>query len=842
MKEYLFKLIGIDAFDGTSVSNWQINFANMKTNFQRLIFVLLSLALGFGIWWIYTREPDYCSTAKKRVMAACRMAGVFILLLIVANPVLAVFVKGSAKGKVIVLVDDSNSMSRVDKFKKSEDKVIAAHALGKLPLNVSDATRLAVDVEKSVTSTSRIDIARGMLKNKDIALLEKLQEKFAIEAWSFSKGNEAEMRRLGSDMPVLTAAAFDDLKTEGSVTEMGNALRATLKRYKGQPLSGIVLLTDGGSNKGEDPVTVAGESPVRIFPVGIGVPESQDVALAHVFMENKVFVDDLAPITVRIKQHGYNNEPAKLTVTSDGTEIASMNVILKETGEQAETIRIKPKIAGRFTYKIEIQPDRNASEDIEPSNNSKLREVEVIDQKINVLMVETDPRWEYRYLKNSLGRDKRVNLKVLLRGPDMAELAKPGSNYLKEFPTREELFKFHVIVFGNMSATDGFFTEHDIDNLRRFVLDEGGGMWFIAGKNNMPDTFRDSPLSVLLPVELDANSPPVTAEDEQNNPMTDPYRLVLTSEGRTHSLTRLEMSNAENSEETNAALWDAVPEMYWYHKAIRPKLGAAALIVQGFGKSGPASRRDSPTPLLVTSQVGRGHVLYQGFADLWRMRFPTELGPDALERFHGHVVQYLGMPKLLGRTARTEITTDREEYFAGDRIRINARVLEKGTLDYSKAEKLAAVFTNLADETSKVDFELTPEPGARGIFRAEVPANAIGRFRITLRDDVEDGAHTDFSVQIPQIEMENPDMRKDLLENIAKASAVSTKTAVDEKNPVRMYLADQAGELVKDIQEAQKDVPPVRRESPLWSSPLLLLLFTLFMGTEWLLRKRSDLL
>jgi hypothetical protein len=56
-----------------------------------------------------------------------------------------------------------------------------------------------------------------------------------------------------------------------------------------------------------------------------------------------------------------------------------------------------------------------------------------------------------------------------------------------------------------------------------------------------------------------------------------------------------------------------------------------------------------------------------------------------------------------------------------------------------------------------------------------------------------------------------------------------------------MYLADQAGELVKDIQQSQKQIEE-RKESALWSSPLLLLLFTLCMGAEWLLRKRSDLL
>ncbi len=677
MKELLYKLIGVEPFDNASMYNWQLTFANMKTNFQRLIFILLAGALGFGVWWVYKREPDYCPANKKRAMAICRILGVLILLLIVSNPVLAVFMKGTVKGKVVVLVDDSRSMSRVDKYKKNEDKLVASHVLGTTPLAVADpGTKLSADAEKAVANTSRIDLVQSMFDNKEIALFDKLQEKYSVEMWSFSRGIESEMRRLGKDLPKIGSVALKDLKADGSVTEIGNALRATLKRYKGQPLSGIVLVTDGGNNKGEDPAAVANESPVRIFPVGVGVPESQDVAITHVFMENKFFKNDYAPITVRIKQHGYNNEPAVLTVTGEGIDFKPMKIQLKETGEQTETIRVKPTIPGHFTYKIEVQPVNNKEEDIEPSNNYKSREVDVIDQKINVLVIEADPRWEYRFLKNSLLRDTRVNAKFLLRVPDMAELAKPGSPYLKEFPTREELFKYHVIIFGNMPGNDGFFTEHDLDNLRRFVLEEGGGMWLIAGKNNMPDTYRESPLSVLIPVELEPPGPPVTAEEEQNNPMTDPYRVLLTVEGRSHTLTRLDSIATESSEDQNAALWDLVPEMYWYHKAIRPKLGAAALLVQGFGKGGPASRRETPTPLLVTSQVGRGHVLYQGFADLWRMRYPAELGPDALERFHGHVVQYLGLPKLMNRTARTEITTDRDEYAAGDHIHVNARVLE----------------------------------------------------------------------------------------------------------------------------------------------------------------------
>ena len=68
-------------------------------------------------------------------------------------------------------------------------------------------------------------------------------------------------------------------------------------------------------------------------------------------------------------------------------------------------------------------------------------------------------------------------------------------------------------------------------------------MWLIAGKNNMPDTYRDSPLNGLIPVELEPSNQQITADDEQNNPMVDPYRVLLTVEGRSHTLTRLDLSS-----------------------------------------------------------------------------------------------------------------------------------------------------------------------------------------------------------------------------------------------------------------------------------------------------------
>ena len=845
MFDFFIRLLGIRAVQEGHISDWRIDFSRAETPFQKLVFLMGAALAAYVVWWFYKREPDYCALRKRRLLAGLRYAGLLILLFILSGPVLRVFLRGYIKGKIVVLVDSSKSMSRVDKYTRPEDKLVAAHVLGNVALKETDPRKVDTGAEVSIAKSSRMDLVRALLHNKDIEFLKRLQSKHDVEMWTFSKA--ADMRAVEPGGRKLEATVLDHLQPEGLATEIGGSIRSVLNRLKGQALSAVILLTDGGNNKGEEPALVAQDSPARIYPIGIGVPEARDVALSYLFMESKIFLDDLAPIYVRLKQHGFNKEPAELIVTNatNNEEIGRQAIALLDTGEQNETLHVKPKKAGKFTYKVEVRLLNLASEDSEPSNNFKSREIEVIDQKLNVLLLEAEPRWEYRYLKNSLVRDKRVNCKVLLRVPDMAELAKggspeadkPGFAYLKEFPSREELFKYHVIVFGNM-PNDGFFTEHDIDNLRRFVIEEGGGIWFIAGKNNLPDAYKESKLELLLPIEFETN-PQVSAEDEQLNPITDPFRLALTPEGRAHSVTRLDMGSGEGGDEQNAALWELVPEMYWYHKATRPKLNASVLMVCNSEKGGTLQQRGGPAPLLLTAQVGRGRVLYQAFADLWRMRYPSELGPDALERMHGHIIQYLGLTKLLGRTARVEIATDKEEYGLGDRVKISARVLTKKEMDYSSADHVTAVVADMENDANQVLVDLTPEPGQRGAFRGEITAlQGEGHFRVRLKEEEEEQAHADFSVVIPQVEMETPDMKKELLDNVAKSSM---KAAAAGEAKVGMYFADQAGQMLKDLSQAQREIEE-KKENTLWDAPILLVLFTLFMGAEWLIRKRNDLL
>ncbi|MCX7806863.1 MAG: hypothetical protein N3A38_17000, partial [Planctomycetota bacterium] len=319
------------------------------------------------------------------------------------------------------------------------------------------------------------------------------------------------------------------------------------------------------------------------------------------------------------------------------------------------------------------------------------------------------------------------------------------------------------------------------------------------------------------PVEFERNEER-TPGAEISEPFETPFKAVLTPEGRVHSLCRLDPDPRRNAE-----LWGCLPEMYWFHRATRlkPAVGAEVLLAHGSetGRGGSA-----PLPIAVVSPCGKGRVLYFAVRDMWRMRFPSELGPEKLERFYGHAVQYLGLPHLLGESRRVWIAADSREYSSGDTIRLNARILDTSYMP-SGRDRYAVEIAS-ADGGTAWRGEILASPPGSGNFRGEIPARAEGDFKLRIVDEEE--GETEIRIAAPRIELDDPGMKIELLKEIARRSGGE------------YFPPERAGELPDAIRKSRKKVE-FRIEDPLWDAPIMALAFSLLMGIEWFLRKRSDL-
>ena len=176
----------------------------------------------------------------------------------------------------------------------------------------------------------------------------------------------------------------------------------------------------------------------------------------------------------------------------------------------------RPKTTGERTFILEVEP---RPRELQTENNRIERVVTVRKEKLKVLYVDSEPRYEFRYLKNYLERDETIDLNVVLLSSD-PEYSEQDRSALPTFPaSKDELFAYDVVIVGD--ADTSFLSQSQMQNLVEFVTEKGGGILFIAGELFNPLSYRGTPLELLLPIELaEARNP--TAVGTGDRPRTGP--------------------------------------------------------------------------------------------------------------------------------------------------------------------------------------------------------------------------------------------------------------------------------------------------------------------------------
>jgi len=806
----LWLLFFEDVTRGDVSVHWPPRLPNCPTPFWKLVFLALAAGAIAVAIYLYRHEPDYVPLRRKRVLAALRAAGLLLVLFICTGAFLDVSRADSSQGALVFLFDTSRSMSLADKRTSEAELAQACRILG-LP----GPDSLSATDREGLSRIARGELVRRAFAGKGGAFLRKLATKYKIEAFTFGQGSQVQPLELSpSDAeggPLAKLGPFEE-----PATQLGGPLRDAARRLKGRFIAGIVPVTDGAWNSGEDPLVAAGDLGVPIYPVGVGLPATKDIEIPFLFAEDVVFKGDVFPIHVRVRQRGCAGASVRLAIKRDGVVVKEETLLLDDRTEFTHTVEITPTEEGVFTYSAEVEP---RDDEMSTENNAKAKPgVRVIDKKIRVLVVEEAPRWEFRFLKSVLEADRRrIEPTFVLRQADEDLFRAKSARWRRDFPeTMEELRRYNLIVLGDVEPAS--FTREELAHIEEYVRKEGAAALVIAGPRAMPAAYAGTPIGDLVPVHMQESSE-ARLEDESLHPITTGFRPVLTPEGRLSSVLRLSPDPAEND-----SLWERAQELYWYSPAERLKAGAVALLVH------PTDVRSrGPVPLVAYQRYGKGQVLYFGVDETWRWR--AKPGAEYHRRMWGQAVTFLSMAHLLGETNRVQIETDRAEYAVGDKAKIVARVLDEGYNPLA-AESVKAVVERGGLERYEVTLAAQREgkdAGARGVFQGEFSPPAEGQYRVTIQGE-EDEAEHEFAVTVPQIEFDDPGMREELLKQIASSSGGEFVTL------------DRLDELAEKLRTKKHDLEPRREERSLWNAPGLMVLVTLVFGAEWLLRKRSDLL
>ena len=602
------------------------------------------------------------------------------------------------------------------------------------------------------------------------------------------------------------AEADDDDASAG--TDLYAPLADAPKKHEN--LLAAVMISDGDWTIGSPPVQAAARlrlAGTPVYTVTVGSPTRlPDVELLSLDAPTFGVAGKAVRIPVTIESALPRDYVTTIRLrTSDGTEI-DKEVRIAAMGRTSHSFLWKPTAVG--DYELTVTVPKHGDE-LLPDNNELSAPIAIREEKLRVLVIESYPRWEYRYLRNALSRDPGVEVSCLLFHPT---LSKPGGgtrDYIKEFPPGlDELAEYDVVFLGDVGVGDGQLTEEDCRLLKGLIEHQASGLVFMPGWQGRQFTLLETELASLYPVALDE------AQTGGWGSRT-PNHFELTESGRNSLLTKL----ADTPDE-NIAVWESLPGFQWYAPVLRARAGSEVLCVHN-----SQSNRFGRLPLLATRTFGAGKVLFMGTDGAWRWRKGVE---DKYHyRFWGQVVRWMAYQRNMakGETMRLYYTPDQPE--AGQTLIVSANVMESSGEPLQKGDVTARIVAP-SGAAKTIHFRSTGD--GWGAFAAEFTPEEPGNHAVTLACK-QTGATLEASIYVQGIagETAGRPARPEVLEEIAR---VSRGQAV---------APGKLGEIAA-LLSALPDPPPAIRRLQLWSHPWAVALVVALLGVFWTARKAAGMI
>jgi hypothetical protein len=717
--------------------------------------LLLAPALAVA-FWAYYRVLAPLERPARRVLWTLRGLAFLLVLFALWQPVLTAVTHDTGHPGLAILVDRSGSMS--------------LPAGGPTP------------------GPSRAKLAQATAEK----LSARLGDRFRLDWYGFDAA-------LHSGRP-------DPAQPPAGPTALGTALEQALTRADARPVSGVVLVTDGVSTSGRDPVRVAAASAVPVFAVVVGASRPlTDAEVRSVRTNPTAFAGEPSPVRVVVSSTGLGGTVARLDVREGDRVLATREVTLLggQGIEQEVPLDVRLTAPGTALLDVSLQAERDSI----PRNNRRRVAIEVQARKTRVLVLSGRLDWDYAFLRRTLAADTTLSYTFLVQERP-GDYRVQGDPVLRRPPaTAADLRDFAAVV---LLGYDEVGAPAEVNEaIARFVR-AGGGLFLLGGPARPGGWASTGPLAGVLPGSVDRDPFPQSRE----------LPVAVTLDGQRHPATAV----SDNPAET-ARRWAALPPLARTGGGLAPAAESRVLLEY----RGP---RGAAAPALVASFAGQGKAAWLYGRGAWRWGFLPAGAPnpdDLYAQFLLGLVRWLAEPAV---RERFQVDPGKRVYQDGEPVRFTAGLWNEAYALVSGARVRVEVRPDSGGgPPTLIDLPAAAEPGryeggdapfAPGAWSWEgVAADPTGGRELAR-------AHGRFWVEPmgPEFARTVPD--REALAQIAARSGGA------------LFEADGVDALADAIPRAIRRVGRVR-EWDVWNHWLLLVSFVVVLSAEWFLRRRRGL-
>ncbi|MDZ4799144.1 MAG: glutamine amidotransferase [Bryobacteraceae bacterium] len=718
-----------------------------------VLLALILVAAGALAWPMFRRGHAVAPRVKPIAIWLLQTTMVAMLLVLLWQPALSVATLRPQQNIVAVVVDDSKSMSIVE------------------------------------DSASRMQRLKEALSPSVVA---DLQKKFQVRFY-----------RLGARAERVETTA--NLKGDSGSTRLGDGLREVSAEAASLPIGAVVLLSDGADNAGGIDLETTNQIRrfrIPVHTVGFGKEKpDHDIEVTNLELPQRVLATSRLNAQVSVKQWGFANKRAKLTLRDGDKILSQREITLKADGiEQTESVSFNSGNAGVRSVQASIEPIGTEEND---KNNAQTRLLTVEPGKPRILYIEGEPKWEYKFIRRAIELDQGLQLVSMVR-TTQNKFYRQGIEKPEEleqgFPaTVEELFNFQGIVIGGVEAA--YFTPNQQELLKQFVDRRGGGVLWLGGRGGLADGgWAASPLAELLPTVL---------PNRKNTFQRDPAYVELAAAGRDSLICRLDEDPARNGDR-----WKKLPYLANYEDPGTPKPGAVVLAEMNVGRN--------KMPLLTTQNYGRGRTALFATSGSWRWQMQQPLEDMSHEMFWQQMLRWL----VSGTTGPVVSSVNKSVYNDEQSVPLRAEIRDR---NYNPAADAAVEARIVKPDGSSETVTLRPDPGTPGVYTANWGAAATGAYvveTVARRGDQELGRDAvTFRREDGVAENFGTHQNKELLEKLAQQTGG------------RYWQPSEVKKLAGEINYSEAGIS-IRETRDLWDAPIFFLMALLLRGGEWLLRRK----
>lgn len=631
---------------------------------------------------------------------------------------------------------------------------------------------------------------RGSRQTRGQIYQARLEEK---SSWLTRVAQDFDLRRYTFDTTLRPVKDFAELPYDGQASALQGSLTALAERFKGQPIAGIVLLTDGNATDLSSQLDWSQLPPVYPVVPGRG-SDLVDLSVARVSISQTNF--EAAPVTVTAEIEGQSVAGKKIVVRVLDEEQKELErrTLTAPTGDEplAQRFLIKPEKPGVSFYTVQAflegeekqQAGRTAEATL--ANNRRLATVDRGAGPYHVLYVAGRPNWEFKFISRAVAEDDEMRLFGLLRiakkEPKFTFKGQQGERtnplfrgfgnqddptaeqynqpvLLRVPPTKaeeqdlkggfpkdaEDLYRYHAVILDDVEAE--FFTQDQLSLLQKFVSQRGGGLLMLAGPHTFAEgNYQRTPVGEMLPVYLDRNVTPGPPGG---------YRLMLTREGWLQPWVRVRTN--EQDEEQRLAAMPAFTTVNRVN-AIKPGATVLAQVETAGGE---------PRPALIVQPFGRGRTAALMVGDLWKWHMRRE---DHQESDHDKAWRQMVRWLVADVPQPVEVETRRSSGTALPGVEIVVRARDKQFAPLDNAG--VTIKVNTPDQRN-IELLAETSPTNPGEYVATFAPREPGAYRATIAVSAADGSEvgsrqTGWSVEPETEEFRTLAVNRPLLERLAK--------------------------------------------------------------------------